>query len=438
MERLIAMFKLGAKYLYRYRRRYYFLLAALIFGFAVVTFVTSTKDGMYDNAYFAAQLHYAGDIVAVGHDSHGEGGFIHRLEQDDIAAIVHAAELSGINPQHIVLRTLFGIDAYVHHNGIAVQLRYLTGSDWESEAHIFSRMHFPDAPEADIGDDGIILSAPVARQLCARMGDSIILEADTPSGQKNTGVFIVRGIFEDTSIFGFFKAYIARISLNRLLVYNDDDCSTIGFFLGNPAAAEEKRILLQAALSDQIQLGPLVHDRDGMVRERDKPWEGIRVFLYTMPVYLSEIAHLLGAMNLLTYFVYGMILLTILVSAAVTYRLILHERSREMGVMRTIGFYSRDMQLILWTEIIILGMLSIIAGFVLAFILSWAASLVSFSWFPGFEIFLRNGRLSALFLPQTMLTNVVLLLLILIVLALAPSFRVTRKSLPGLLSGEPL
>jgi ABC-type antimicrobial peptide transport system permease subunit len=276
----------------------------------------------------------------------------------------------------------------------------------------------------------------VAKRLNARMGDRIILELQTRYGQKNTGQFIVRGIVRDTSIFGYYKAYISRLTLNRLILYNDDDCSSVGFFFRNPGEAEQKRVRLQEYVSGSVQTGPLVYDRDGLARTRDVPWEGVRVFLYTLPVYLSEVAYLLDAMNIISYFLYGMMLLVILVSAAVTYRLILRERSREMGVMRTIGFYGRDLRLVLWTEIIILGIISMAAGLILARFLSWAVSFVSFAWFPGFEIFLKNEKLTALYLPRTMLINAALLLFVLAVLALFPSFRVSRKSLPALLSGD--
>ncbi|MDR1838177.1 MAG: FtsX-like permease family protein, partial [Treponema sp.] len=92
--------------------------------------------------------------------------------------------------------------------------------------------------------------------------------------------------------------------------------------------------------------------------------------------------------------------------------------------------------LVLWAEIIVLGIISMIAGFILANILSWAVSLHSFSWFPGFEIFMHNGKLKPLYLPATLLINMVLIFFILLVLALFPSFRVARKNLPELLSGE--
>ena len=435
MKRFLAISKLGIKYLVRYRRRYLFLFIALVFGFASVTFVTSTKDGMYDNVYYAAQSHYAGDVVVVAYETLGRH-FIHRMGQDEVSTILNSVALSEINPVHIVKRTLAGENMLVHYNGVAVPLRYLMGCDWDEEEHLLAMMNFAEAPMPKIGDDSIILSALIAQQLGVRMGDMVILEMDTRYGQRNTGLFIVRGIVEDSSIFGYFKAYISRLSHNRLLLFDDDDCSTIGLFLDNPATAEQDRARLHEVLQPLLQTGPIIHNREEMLRERERVWDGSRYFIYTLPVYLSEIAFMLDAMNIVSYLVYIMMLIIILVSAAVTYRLILHERAREMGVMRVMGFYGRDLRLVLWTEIILLGLVSMIAGFVLARIMSRASSFLSFSWFPGFEIFLNNGRLSAIYLPGTTLLNVALLLIVLVFLALVPSFRVSRKNLPGLLSGE--
>ena len=142
-------------------------------------------------------------------------------------------------------------------------------------------------------------------------------------------------------------------------------------------------------------------------------------------------------MNVLTYFLYWMMLIVILVSAAVTYRLILHERAMEIGVMRVIGFSGKDLYLVLWTEIIVLGFISMVVGFFIARILSFIVSLLSFSWFPGFEIFLKDGRLKTLLLPSTMLINTLSVFVVLVMLGLVPSFRASLKKLPKLLSGEP-
>jgi len=438
MEKFFAIFKLGLKYLYRYRRRYGFLMAALIFGFAVVTFITSLKDGMYDSVYYSAQSHYAGDIVAVGYDINTSTIYTRRLGQNEISAVLNAADQAGINPQHTILRTYHGTESTIHFNGNAVQLKYLNGCDWDKEAHLLNKMNFEEPINSILGNEDIIISTPVAQQLGAKMGDNVILQLETRWGQKNTSSFIVSGIVKDTSIFGYYKAYISRVSLNRLKDYEDEDCSTIGFFFDNPNVAEQKRRQLQNVLLKFTQTGPLVYDRDQMVLERDRPWEGIRIFLYTLPVYLSEISELLDAMNIITYLLYVMMLLIILVSAAVTYRLILHERAKELGTMQIIGFYGSDLRLVLWTEVLVIGIISLIAGFLLAQILSWAVSLLSFSWLPGFEVFMKDGKLLPLYLPKTMFVNIILVFFVLFVMALLPSIRATRKNLPGLLSGEPL
>jgi putative ABC transport system permease protein len=436
MEKLIALLKLAVKYLNRYKRRYGFLFAALVFGFAVVTLITSLKDGMYNNVYYSAQSHYAGDITAVGYDP--TSGISH-MEENEISTIIYTVNSINLKPEHTVLRTTFGENGVVYFNGNAIKLKYVVGSDWGSEEHLFSKMKFAVQPEKVFGDDGIVLSEPVARKLGAVMGDSVILEVDTRWWQKNTGVFIVRGIVKDSSIFGYYKVYISRLTLNRLLLFDDADCSSVGFFFSSKSNIEGKRLRLQNALDGKIQMGPLVYDREELLREASQ-WdtEGIKIFLYTMPVYLSEISDLLGAMNILTYFLYGMMLLIIFVSAAVTYRLILHERAREMGVMRAIGFYGGDLRLVLWTEVIALGIISLCAGFLLALLLSGAVSFVSFSWFPSFEIFQKNGKLSVLYLPKTVLLNVALVFVVLICAAFFPSLKASKRNLPALLSGEAL
>jgi ABC-type lipoprotein release transport system permease subunit len=435
MEKFAALFRLGIKYLYRYRRRYGFLLAALVFGFAVVTFITSSKDGMYESVYYSAQSHYAGDIVAVGYNSNFS---INHLSENEINILLNTVLEAGIHPKHTVFRTIFVEKGVVYFNGNAILHKYVVGCDWENEEHLFYKMNFANYPEQPIGDDGIILSAPVAGQLGAAVGDRIVLEIETNSWQKNTGQFIVKGIVQDSSIFGYYKVYVSRRTLNRLLLIGDEDCSTVGIFLENPSGAEAGRKRLQEALSGRLQLGPLVHNRDELSRETNQPWEGIKVFLYTMPVYLSEVSDLLEAMNIITYSLFGMMLLIIFVSAVVTYRLILHERAKEMGVMRSIGFYGRDLRLVLWTEVIALGFLSLAAGFFLAWVLSRAASLLSFSWFPSFEIFLKNGKLSVLYLPKTIFVNVILVFIVLVAAVIFPSVRASKKHLPSLLSGDPL
>jgi len=438
MEKRLTLIKLGTKYLYRYRRRYGFLFAALVFCFAIVTFITSSKDSMYSNVYFSAQSHYAGDVVAVGYNP--EILNAHHLGSSEISAILNSVKLSGINPEHTVFRTLFGNTGLVYFNGIGVVQKYIIGCDWENEKHLFSKMDFLSPVQYPVADDGIVISAPVAKQLGLEAGDRIILEVSNKFGQKNTGQFVVKGIVQDTSIFGYYKVYISRLTLNRLLLYDDNDCSTIGFFFKNHSAAEKNRKELYEVLSEKMLTGPLAYSREEMGRQAPFPWQWpeTKVFLYTLPVYLSEIHSLMEALRLLTYFLYFVMLIIIFSSVAVTYRLVLNERVKEMGVMRSIGFFGNDLRIVLWTEVVILGVISLFAGFLFSIVLSFAASFISFSWFPSFEIFLTNGKLTALYLPETISMNIFLTLMVLVAAVIFPALRASKKKLPSLLSGEPI
>ena len=434
MEKLAALFNLGIKYLYRYRRRYGFLLAALVFCFAIITFIGSVKDGMYDSVYYASQSHYAGDIAAVGYVSDND---LRYLGKDEISNILEAAEEAGINPMHTIFRTM-GIVNVIYYNGAALELKYLHGCDWDNESFLFDRMEFEDRSDGPFGEDGIIISAPAAKQINANIGDRILIEIETKTGQRNTGFFFIKGIVKDSSIFGYYKAYVSRLGLNRLLRFEDEDCSVIGFFFDNSRSAEKKRLDLHAALEKRMITAPIVNTRDELEEESDKTWQGVMPFLLTLPVYLTEISDLLNAMDMISYFLYGMMLLIVLVSASVTYRLIIYERTREIGIMRTIGFYSRDMHLVLWTEILTLGFISFAAGLALAWFLGKAVLLLSFSWFPGFEIFMKNGRLTVTYDPISILLHVVFIFVILIMAAFFPVLRASKKNLPGLLSGDSL
>ncbi|GHU80912.1 hypothetical protein FACS189468_2040 [Spirochaetia bacterium] len=188
--KFLTLFRLAVQYLYRYRRRYLFLFLALAFGFSIVTFITSVKDGMAENVYFAAQSHYAGDIIATGRD---HKNFDRLLNKENIDVVLKAAEKAGLNPARTVMRTNGFNKGVIYYNGAAVRLKYVNGVDWDTEAEYFSRLSYEIAPRQTPGDDGILLSAPVAQALGARQGDSVILEVSTNTGQKNTGFFYCGG-----------------------------------------------------------------------------------------------------------------------------------------------------------------------------------------------------------------------------------------------------
>jgi len=431
--KLPVFFRVSIKYLWRYRRRYLFFSLALIFGFAVVTVISSLKDGMKENLYRSAQSHYAGDITVLGYEHNNS---VNRLTKNHTELILASAERAKIAAVSTVGRTtLYGRrEGTIYFNGNAVPLKCVVGVDWEQEKKYFEELAFTEY-SGYLDNTSILLSVPIAKELGARAGDSVILEVLTTTGQKNTGVFITAGIVEDSSFFGYYKVYTARTSLNNLVGLAEDDCSLIGFFIKDKTKIEPARKALYNELSVVMSTGPLVYDRKTFNDETEKIGNGITAFIINLQVYLSEVAQLMSAIDLASLVLYIMMLMIIMVSAVVTCRLILHERAKETGTMRAIGFYEADVRAIFGLEIICMVIISLIAGFVLACLINWILSYTSFGWMPGFEIFMQNGRLSARYVPGTILANMFSVFCLLAIALWFPIFRNSRNPLPEMLSG---
>ncbi|GHV84285.1 hypothetical protein AGMMS50212_16250 [Spirochaetia bacterium] len=59
-----------------------------------------------------------------------------------------------------------------------------------------------------------------------------------------------------------------------------------------------------------------------------------------------------------------------------------------------------------------------------------------FDWFPSFEIFLKNGRLNALFKTGETLLNIIVVYIVLIAAVYVPVMRSSRSPLPAMLTGS--
>ena len=433
MIRGLTLTVLAGKYFKGHLRRYLFLFLALMMGYGIITALTALQAGMEASVYRAAQSHYAGDLVVAG-QVHGSPLQFQNLRAPETEALINET-LSGVK---VVKRTQFGNDGVVYFNGQAVRHKYVLGVDWENEADYFSSLVYSDGSflSEDMDGETMMVSEPVARELGVHPGDRVTLEVKTKSGQVNTASFVIRGIIRDTTIFGYYKCFISRDVLNHLVALGPEDCSTLGLFLQDGQDSEKAAETLHQALTDAgMQIAPLVTNRDELEREYNQAWSGVKLFIITLPVYLSEVADLLLAVRLISYVLYGLMILIILVSVAVTFRLILHEREKELGTLRAIGFFVPDVVFLLTMETLILYLVSLAGGFVLAWLVIKSLSLVSFSMIPSFDIFMSGGRLVPVYTLRTTLINSLALLGVLIFTVTLPVFTASRKPLPDALSG---
>lgn len=428
MEICIAI-RMAARYLYRYARRYIFLLAALSFGFAVITVITNLEAGMSENVYQAGQAHYAGDLIIVGEDRSSRTQF--RITETE--TVLQAVEEAGLGPAQVVLRTQFGAKGLVYFNGRAVRHKYVIGIDYRNEESFLESLEFASGGSADLQEEDILLSRPVADDLRVQVGDRVLLEVNTRTGQKNTAYFTVAGIVRDSSIFGYFKCFVARSRLNTLLRYEPESTSVIGLYFADRSRNFERAERLQKVLQERLPTGPLVFNRRELEASNRDTWKGIRHFVRPLEVYLTEVSDLLKAVQLIGYYLYAMMMLIIAVSVLVTYRLILHERLREIGTLRALGFSVTEVLGILSLEAVLLLILSVALGSILAWLIELSLGWIDFSIIPGFEIFLKNGKLSSLFEIKKFGINVLFLCVVVVPCLWIPAAHAVNRRLRDIL-----
>ncbi len=423
---------LAAKNLRTHFRRHIFIAVILSFSFAVIMTATTVTTGMEGSVFRAAENHYGGDVFIYGYEQP-----IARVRPVD--AMLRLLAPLHLEYRKISLRTLSYGDAILHFAGRTMRQKYVFGLDWRSEKNDFRDQLFADDvfPET-LGDDGIIISAPIASQLHVRRGDDVILEVSTKDGQKNTGTFIVRGIIDDKSVFGYFKCYVDRKRLNSLIGFDPGDCSWIGFYFDahDPGTLAKKASAVYAGLKDDYPMSPPASTREEFAAEFRRPFTGLHYPVFTLFAYISQVSDLLTAVEIVTYFLFITMLVIAVASMSVSTRLMLHERAREIGTLRVMGLGSGDVQFVLVTESAMVFTISLCLGLALSVLLTWILSLFSYSWIPGFEIFLRRGRLTASYAPGTFFFNTAVFLAATLPAAWLTIRRISRSQLVRILSGE--
>ncbi len=434
--KLAYLLKLGLSYFYRYLRRYLFLLATMAFGFGIITLFSALLAGMGEGIEGSARGHYEGEISIRGERKEYDSNIIPNKEE--VLALL--APLKA-DIQEVLFRTNPSISALggaqLVFNGASVPQKYLIGIDWEGEKGAFQFLSSQDREvlEEEGLKGGILISSPVAEKLSLRRGDRVLLEGRTKTKQANTRYFIVRGIVEDRSIFGYYKSYFDREDLNTFIAYEPGDISIIGINLKPGRKRQEVSLEIQRLLAAALPTAGLIENREDLSRYRQEAWEGVRYFVLPLEAYLSDIADLFAVINWISYFIYALLLLIILVTVSVTYRVVLHEREKELATMVAIAFKRRDLVILLLIEAFFLYLWALLVGFFLMKLLAWGLSFYSFSWLPSVEIFMPRGRLEAVFRWRDLGANALILLGVLLCSVAFSGYNATRGSLAATLSG---
>jgi ABC-type antimicrobial peptide transport system permease subunit len=276
-------------------------------------------------------------------------------------------------------------------------MRRVIGLDWATEGRMVGQLKFVAGNPLDMSDTrGVLISDVTAARLGARVGDQIILQVDRDAGAVNTVPLWVKGIFREVSIFGFYTLYMDRSVLDQALGFEPGYSATIGVYLDDYRSADWAAARISRALQGKFTAAPVLNS-------------------------MAEIHTLLKALSVVSYGILALLSVVIAVGILNLYRVIIYERTREIGTMRAIGIQRHQVRNLILCEAVLLALCGIAAGFVLSWLGLHAVALISFKGTAGLDIFLDQGHVSWVLNADIIGVDGVLLTLVTLAGAFSPA-----------------
>ncbi|HDQ13704.1 MAG TPA: ABC transporter permease [Sediminispirochaeta sp.] len=374
--------------------RYRVLLAALVIITLVLTVVLAVVLGLRASLHEKASRYFAGDAVVLGYIGDGDSQIDH---VEEVLAAVEGLADGGVSVKTRSLRSTYYDQQNIElfFSGYWFKQRRLVGVEWDLERPVLEKFDFVEGSVPEEEDErGILISTATAEQLRVGLGDELLVSIRSDRGRTNTAELIVRGIYAESSFFGY-TPYMHRRALNRLREAPEDRVNEVGVYLRDPLATQEEAArALAAKLAERLPSFGVLETReayrDEARRKRDRREYGV----VTVGAQLEEINDLLSAMALIAGTLIFMFLCIVVVGVSNTFAMIIWERTREIGTLRALGMGRGRTVLSFLIEAGILGLAGVVLGQLLAVGLMELFRLL-FHFPPNFvsTLFLTQGRL---------------------------------------------
>ncbi len=387
-------------------RRFLLLGIAAASGFFFVCTIQSLVAGLSQQIAIRGARYYGGHVII----SRDEDLPADAAPAEEDGIIMEAISRSGLRPEAIAHRTHYGGDGILFANGESVLIRRIIGMDWSAESAAIGRLEFVAGNPGDMSDPfGALISEVTAKRTGARVGDQIVLQVSREGGAIDTISLRVKAIFREASIFGYYTVYMSRGVLNGALGLDPRYSATVGLYLSDYRSAEEAAARVREALAARPPAAA------GL------PLPAARYTAASMLGFMPEIKTMLEALTLISYGILGLLFIVIAVGILNMYRVMIYERTQEIGTMRAMGVQRAQVRVLILSEAFFLALCSIAAGLALSVIVLIGVSHIRLTGSAGLDIFLDRGHLTWVLNPDMIGTDAVLILLLTIVAALGPA-----------------
>ena len=420
--------RIAFRNLSRQKKRSFLLGGAIAFGVLIITLVNSFTAGFVENVQENFSYFLSGHIFLSGYEKSPTGRLISVIRDDSV--------LTEVIEENVSRKTRFlarrsSMSGVLIFEGESVR-QQIVGVDWEEESYLKDRlMLMRGSIELVMADPrSLILNENMADKLDVQIGDSLLVQLQTVSGQQNVGEFVLSAVTMDTGVFSTVSAYAHRSHVNRLRNIESDEYISLGIFLDDMQEMDPEGDRLYRALEDKVAMLPRASGPRGFQDLRqmmaEETWEGTRYQLSTISDFLQPLNQIASVLNTVGLVVVLILFVIIMVGVTNTFRMIIFERTQEIGTMRALGMQRNGVRDLFLLEAILLSLGSAVLGLILAYGIAGILTLIDFGMDNRFFIILKNGHLSFKVLPLRTLMNILIVGALTLLAVLVPALKAAR------------
>lgn len=426
----------------RQMKRAVLLGGAIAFGVMVITLLNAFTSGAVGN--IKANFSYAmgGHIFVTGKELTETGREVDLIGDDHILQTAVDASDPRIRSIH---RRSGATTTLIFGSRTASQ--WIDGVDFTVETELERGLQVRDGTLDDLSDpQALILPAPVADWLGVEVGESVLVRLTTVTGQHNVGEFRVVAIIEDTAGFGMTTAYTSIEYFNSLIGLAANEYQWFNVFLHDikdidrvaddiyhaivNAGAPAERPLAEVTSIEEYEeqsmaaFGQMFGAAMEVIAE--EPWEGTKFSVTTLNEMMQPVVAAMAILDGIALGIFVILLVITAVGIMNTFRMVMIERTREIGAMRAFGMQRKTVRSIFLWEAAIISLGGGIVGLALAGVIAAIVGRFTFSNAQGLEFFMDGGRITFLVTPGDLVSNLAIVLVICLLAALLPANAAAR------------
>lgn len=415
----------------RQKKRTVLLGSAIAFGVMIVTVINGFAGSFSANVAENFSDLIGGHIFIEGIEKGPKNKDVSVIRDD--SALSAAIAASGAPVKAVAKRSSFSGTLIFEGKKLRTNI---DGADITKETYLRDRLLLKDGSWDGMADEqGLILSERLAKKLNARVGDRLLVQLETVTGQNNVGEFILAGVSYDASAFSQMVSYANLAYVNELIGLRPDEYQTVGIMLEGLRFAETSATAIYGQLSGSVQL----FERGGkdesgaetpfqalMRQQRKQSWDGVKYRLFTINEVLAQIKQIVAALDTTAAVILVVLFVIIMVGITNTFSMVMFERIGEIGTMRALGVKRGGVRSMFLYEALFLALGGAVAGIVLAIIVMGGLSLINFGMDNPAFLIMRNGHLSFYLPPLRAIANVVIIALLTLLAVASPAGKAAK------------